>query len=86
MRRAVLLREGVSIELPRKFGCFRLEARDMSGSRGVGGRAGTLLGWCRLNVAAARDGTTLFWTHDRSAWPAWLEEGGCMTVLPGTHS
>jgi hypothetical protein len=64
----VLLREGVSLELPRKQGMFRLEARDVSGSRGgaAAGR-GTLLGSCQLWVAAARDGSTLFWSHDRCA-------------------
>jgi hypothetical protein len=66
MHRAVLLHEGVSLELPRKQGMFRLEARDVSGSRGgaAAGR-GTLLGSCQLWVAASRDGSTLFWSHDR---------------------
>jgi hypothetical protein len=43
-----------------------LEGRDVSGSRGgaAAGR-GTLLGSCQLWVAASRDGSTLFWSHDR---------------------
>jgi hypothetical protein len=66
MHRAVLLREGVSLELPRKQGMFRLEARDVSGSRvGAAAGRGTLLGSCQLWVAASRDGSTLFWSHDR---------------------
>lgn len=66
LQRAVLLREGVSLELPRKQGMFRLEAREVSG-RGGGAAAGkgALLGSCQLWVAAARDGSTLFWSHDR---------------------
>jgi hypothetical protein len=66
MHRAVLLREGVSLELPRKQGMFRLEARDVSGSRGgAAAGKGALLGSCQLWVAAARDGSTLFWSYDR---------------------
>lgn len=74
LRRAVLVREGLSLELPRKEGIYRLEARSVeaSGGSGGGGSAGakaavkgTLLGSCQLWVAAARDGTTLFWSHER---------------------
>lgn len=57
LHRAVLLRQGLSLELPRKQGIFRLEARDAA--------KGALLGSCQLWVAAARDGGTMFWSHDR---------------------
>lgn len=56
---ASVLGQDVALELPRKQGLFRLEARDVGGGRYA------LLGSALLWVAAARDGTTLFWSHDR---------------------